>query len=233
MLNLQAGGEEQLPAMLRKQRPLRQHRGRALGSRRGPRLVSAPWSFTSHSSSRPLWWTRRASWQALPVSWRMQRVQTASAGRETSRTCAGRRSASGFGSAPGSWSGAAPPSPRGSRPRAGEDDPTAESPAAGVRPGQRISDDAVGAIDPGQGRASTAARMRLAPRSGDCSWGPQIPKRQVFAEVGSPRVRSRGRGGAPRRQPPRFGCRASARAVRGSVPRSCPTPSHLDAPHTP
>src|SRR6516165_10244025 len=30
MLNLQAGGEEQLPAMLRNQRPLRQHRGRAL-----------------------------------------------------------------------------------------------------------------------------------------------------------------------------------------------------------
>ena len=75
-------------------------------------------------------------------------MQIASARRETSRTCAGRRTC-GFESARVLiWSSPtvdARITPAG----AGEDGPTVESPAAGDRRGQRISDDTLGAIDLG------------------------------------------------------------------------------------
>ena len=75
-------------------------------------------------------------------------MQTASPRRETSRTCAGRRSAAS--DPPGVLTRSSPTVSREDHPRgAGQDDPTAESPAAGGRPGQRINDDGVGAIDLG------------------------------------------------------------------------------------
>ena len=146
MLNLQAGGDERPPAMLGTQRPLRQDRGRAVAVGApevalGALVVDDPQLFPAILVDAEGELTSlglvedAASADGLALE-----------GDESQRRLTAVR---GFGSG-------RRPDPEQTRrqrddhPRcAGQVDPTAEQPADRCRPGRRISDDAVGAIDLG------------------------------------------------------------------------------------
>ena len=117
----------------------------------------------------------------------MQRVQTASPLRETSRN-GDLTAIRGFGSGRGPY----PKQTRRQRedhPRgAGQVDPTAGQPADGCRPGQRISAAAVGAIDLGHEPGVEPLPEYVGTAVGRLLLGAELPKRQVFAEVAQPRL---------------------------------------------